>query len=97
MSPQDRRSFLKTTALSAAGLALSHAIEPSNARGAGGPRLVTTNDGYKLRYEEAGSGKPLVCIPGWAQTGAPVKDQLSRPSDRYRVITLELRGHGEAR
>ncbi len=64
MNPQDRRCFLKTTALSAAGLALSHVIEPSNARGAGGPGFVTTNDGYKLRYEEAGSGKPLVCIPG---------------------------------
>src|SRR3989454_8211185 len=38
MSPQDRRSFLKRTTLSAAALALSHLIEPSNARGAGGPR-----------------------------------------------------------
>src|SRR6059036_3263016 len=96
MNPQDRRCFLKTTALSAAGLALSHVIEPSNARGAGGPGFVTTNDGYKLRYEEAGSGKPLVCIPGWSQTAAQFKDQVSGLGDRYRVIAVDMRGHGES-
>jgi len=81
MSPQDRRSFLKTTTLSAAALALSHLIEPSDARGAGGPGFVTTNDGSKLRYEEAGSGKPLVCIPGWSQTAAQFKQQLTGLND----------------
>ena len=96
MSPQDRRSFLTTTALSAAGLALSHVVEPSNARGAGGPGFVTTNDGYKLRYEEAGSGKPLVCIPGWSQTAAQFKHQLTGLNDRYRVIAVDMRGHGES-
>src|SRR6058998_3881616 len=96
MSPQDRRSFLKTTTLSAAALALPHLIEPSHARGAGGPGFVTTNDGYKLRYEEAGSGKPLVCIPGWSQTAAQWKHQVSGLSDRYRVIAVDMRGHGES-
>src|SRR5947208_12575276 len=96
MNPQDRRCFLKTAALSAAGLALSHVIEPSNARGAGGPGFVTTNDGYKLRYEEAGSGKPLVCIPGWSQTAAQFKHQLTGLNDRYRVIAVDMRGHGES-
>src|SRR6266480_3345561 len=96
MSPQDRRSFLTTTALSAAGLALSHVVEPSNARGAGGPGFVTTSDGYKLRYEEAGSGKPLVCIPGWSQTAAQFKHQLTGLGDRYRVIAVDMRGHGES-
>src|SRR5438552_1232475 len=95
MSPQDRRSFLKTTTLSAAALALPHLIEPSHARGAGGPGFVTTNDGYKLRYEEAGSGKPLVCIPGWSQTAAQFKHQLTGLNDRYRVIAVDMRGHGE--
>src|SRR5437773_2333712 len=87
MSPQDRCSFLKTTTLSAAALALPHLIEPSHARGAGGLGFVTTNDGYKLRYEEAGSGKPLVCIPGWSQTAAQFKHQLTGLNDRYRVIS----------
>ena len=96
MSPQDRRSFLTTTALSAGALALSHVIAPSNARGAGGPGFVTTSDGYKLRYEDAGSGKPLVCIPGWSQTAAQFKHQLTGLSDRYRVLAVDMRGHGES-
>jgi non-heme chloroperoxidase len=96
MSEQDRRSFLKTAAASAAALAISHLIEPSGAWGAAGPGVVTTNDGYKLRYQEAGSGKPLVCIPGWSQTAAQFKHQLSGLSDRYRVIAVDMRGHGES-
>src|SRR2546429_8713270 len=95
MSPQDRRSFLTTTALSAAGLALSHVLEPSNARGDGGPGFVTTSDGYKLRYEEAGSGEPLARIPGWSQTAAQFKHQLTGPGDRYRAAAVDMRGHGE--
>jgi hypothetical protein len=31
---------------------------------------VTTSDGVRLHYLEAGSGKPLVMIPGWSQTAA---------------------------
>src|SRR2546426_6650494 len=62
MSPQDRRSFLKTTTLSAAARALSHLIEPCNAPGAGGPGHATTNDGYKRRYAEAGPGTPLARV-----------------------------------
>ncbi|WP_197060741.1 alpha/beta fold hydrolase [Rahnella sp. WP5] len=30
----------------------------------------TTSDGVKLRYWEAGKGKPLVFVPGWAANGA---------------------------
>jgi len=58
--------------------------------------MVVTNDGVTLRYEEAGSGKTLVCIPGWSQTAAQFKHQLSGLSDRYRVIAVDMRGHGES-
>ncbi len=57
---------------------------------------LTTSDGVRLRYEEAGSGAPLVLIPGWSQTAAQFKHQLAGLSDRYRVIALDLRGHGES-
>ncbi|MBI3526375.1 MAG: alpha/beta hydrolase [Betaproteobacteria bacterium] len=56
----------------------------------------TTNDGYRLHYIEAGSGKPLVMIPGWSQTAAQFKYQIEGLSDRYRVIALDMRGHGES-
>ena len=56
----------------------------------------TTNDGHRLHYIEAGSGKPLVMIPGWSQTAAQFKHQIEGLSDKYRVIALDMRGHGES-
>jgi pimeloyl-ACP methyl ester carboxylesterase len=56
----------------------------------------TTNDGYRLHYIEAGSGKPLVMIPGWSQTAAQFRHQIEGLSDKYRVIALDMRGHGES-
>jgi len=94
MTPQDRRTFIKAAAASAAAVAFSRVGTPQPTAAATGS--VTTNDGITLRYEEAGSGKPLVCIPGWSQTAAQFKYQLSGLSDRYRVIAVDMRGHGES-
>ena len=56
----------------------------------------TTSDGVKLHYREAGKGQPVVMIPGWSQTAAQFKHQLSGLSDKYRVIAIDMRGHGES-
>jgi pimeloyl-ACP methyl ester carboxylesterase len=56
----------------------------------------TTSDGVRIHYVEAGSGKPLVMIPGWSQTAAQFRHQVEGLSDRYRVIALDMRGHGES-
>jgi len=56
----------------------------------------TTSDGVRLHYMEAGSGKPLVMIPGWSQTAAQFRHQLEGLSDRYHVIAIDMRGHGES-
>ena len=94
MTPQDRRTFIKAAAASAAAVAFSRVATPQPTAAATGS--VTTNDGITLRYEEAGSGKPLVCIPGWSQTAAQFKYQLSGLSDRYRVIAVDMRVDQEA-
>ncbi len=57
---------------------------------------VTTNDGVSLYYLEAGSGKPILMIPGWSQTAEQFKHQITGLSDRYRVIAVDMRGHGES-
>ena len=57
---------------------------------------VTTSDGVRLHYLEAGSGKPLVLIPGWSQTAAMYQHQLDGLGQSYRVIALDMRGHGES-
>jgi non-heme chloroperoxidase len=57
---------------------------------------ITTSDGVSLYYLEAGSGKPILMIPGWSQTAEQFRHQLEGLSDRYRVIAVDLRGHGES-
>src|ERR1700716_719206 len=55
-----------------------------------------TNDGVRLHYLEAGAGKPLVLVHGFSQTAEQFKFQIEGLRDRYRVIALDLRGHGES-
>jgi non-heme chloroperoxidase len=57
---------------------------------------VTTSDGVRLCYLEAGAGKPILMIPGWSQTAEQFRHQIDGLSDRYRVIALDMRGHGES-
>ena len=57
---------------------------------------VTTNDGVRLHYVEAGAGRPVAMIPGWSQPATQFKYQLAGLHDRYRLIALEMRGHGES-
>jgi hypothetical protein len=92
-----RRNFLKAGAAGAvltlgAGCAsMAHTQSVSSGDG-----YVTTRDGMLLHYIARGSGKPLVLIPGWAQTAAMFREQLSGLSSRYQVIALDMRGHGES-
>lgn len=59
-------------------------------------RYVTTSDGVRLHYLEAGTGKPLVLIHGWSQCAEEFKHQIAGLSDRYRVIAIDQRGHGDS-
>lgn len=59
-------------------------------------RSITTADGVRLNVLQAGRGKPLVLIPGWSQTAAQFRRQLEGLSDRYRVIAIDMRGHGDS-
>jgi non-heme chloroperoxidase len=58
-------------------------------------KSFTTNDGVTLHYTEAGSGQTIVLIPGWSQSAAEFRHQMAL-ADRYHLIVLELRGHGES-
>jgi pimeloyl-ACP methyl ester carboxylesterase len=95
-----RRDLVK----GAGALALGAAVGSAQALGARAARAqapgevgeVTTSDGVKLHYLEAGSGKPILMIPGWSQTAEQFKHQITGLSDRYRVIAVDMRGHGES-
>jgi non-heme chloroperoxidase len=61
-----------------------------------GQRSVMTGDGVRLNVLEAGSGRPLVMIPGWSQTAAQWRRQLEGLSGRYRTLAIDMRGHGDS-
>ncbi|MGI4742111.1 MAG: alpha/beta fold hydrolase [Janthinobacterium lividum] len=55
-----------------------------------------TVNGVRLHYVAGGSGRPLVCLPGWPQTWYsfhPVAQELAR---HYQVILVDLRGMGSS-
>jgi pimeloyl-ACP methyl ester carboxylesterase len=54
---------------------------------------VTTPDGVKLHYEEAGSGTPIVFVHEFAGDLRSWDPQLSHFSRRYRCIAYNARGY----
>lgn len=57
---------------------------------------LAVSDGVRLSYLEAGAGRPLVMVPGWSQTAEQFRHQIEGLSSKYRVIALDMRGHGES-
>ncbi|CDG33147.1 Putative peroxidase [Parasaccharibacter apium] len=57
---------------------------------------ITTSDRVKLHYEDHGQGRPLVMIHGWTFSSRFFHRNVGSFAKQYRVITLDLRGHGES-
>ena len=56
-----------------------------------------TSNGVKLAYDERGSGSPaLVFIHGWTCNRSFFAPQVEHFAKRYRVVSVDLRGHGES-
>ena len=55
-----------------------------------------TNDALKLHYETAGAGPPVLFMHGYTSTIALWRDQVPVFSPHYRLICMDLRGHGES-
>ncbi len=53
---------------------------------------LTTDDGVKLHYEEAGSGTPVVFVHEFAGDSRSWEPQLRHFSRRYRIIAYNARG-----
>lgn len=58
------------------------------------PSIVS--NGVRLHYEVAGSGDPLVLVHGLGSSARDWQNQVDALSDKYRVVTLDLRGHGQS-
>lgn len=54
----------------------------------------TTSDGVRIHYEEQGEGPALVMVHGWTANMSFFDRQVDALSEKYRIIRLDLRGHG---
>ncbi len=55
--------------------------------------MLTTDDGVRLHYEEAGSGTPIVFVHEFAGDSRSWEPQLRHFSRRYRCIAYNARGY----
>lgn len=55
---------------------------------------VLSRDGVPVVYDSMGSGRPLVLIHGWSCDRSFWDDQRKAFGDDFRVIALDLGGHG---
>ncbi len=55
--------------------------------------FVENPGGVTIHYEDAGSGPALVLVHGWSMSGRVFAFQ-EELADAYRLITVDLRGHG---
>lgn len=61
------------------------------------PSSVARSGGVRIAYESVGTGSPaLLFIPGVFQDRSYFAPQQRHFSGRRRVVTLDLRGHGES-
>src|SRR5256712_8036224 len=51
-------------------------------------------NGLKLYYETHGTGRPLILLHGGLGSGEMFGPILPTLSERHRVITVDLQGHG---
>lgn len=57
---------------------------------------VSTDDGAQLHVEEWGSGPPIVFVHGLALDHRTWHHQYLALADRYRLVGIDLRGHGRS-
>lgn len=53
-----------------------------------------TSDGVKLSYWEAGTGEPLVFVPGWSGNGAQYINVMYLLRNKYHIYVLDPRNQG---
>ena len=56
---------------------------------------ILIND-FRMSYEDVGQGRPAILIHGYPLNRAIWAPQIQELSSRYRLITPDLRGHGDS-
>ena len=63
---------------------------------AAGPSAAATVDGMNIHWTSKGSGPAIVLVHGWTCDETSWKENVPELSAKYRVITLDLPGHGKS-
>jgi non-heme chloroperoxidase len=58
--------------------------------------LIEVEPGIRVSYQDRGSGRPIVFVHGWGGSGDVWDYQVLDLADRFRCITIDLRGHGDS-
>jgi pimeloyl-ACP methyl ester carboxylesterase len=57
---------------------------------------LETKDGAKIYYEDHGKGQPIVLVHGWICSSKFWQKNAPELAKIFRVVTLDLRGHGNS-
>jgi len=57
---------------------------------------LETKDGAKIYYEDQGKGQPIVLVHGWTCSSKFWQKNAPDLAKDFRVVTLDLRGHGNS-
>lgn len=57
---------------------------------------TTAQDGATIHYEVRGEGAPVILVHGITESSCTWEPITERLAGKYRVVTLDLRGHGES-
>ena len=58
--------------------------------------FIATDDGTRLAYHQYGSGEPILFMHGGFVSSKEWRPQVAALQDRWRLIVVDLRGHGES-
>jgi non-heme chloroperoxidase len=58
--------------------------------------FIKTSDGVRIHYLEAGTGRPIVFIPGWTMPAWIWQKQIDEFSKHYHVIAVDPRSQGKS-
>lgn len=58
--------------------------------------FIKTPDGAHIYYEVEGEGQPIMLIHGWSANSKFYAKNVEGLKDKYKVVTIDLRGHGKS-
>jgi pimeloyl-ACP methyl ester carboxylesterase len=57
---------------------------------------LETEDGAKIYYEDRGEGQPILLVHGWMCSSRFWQKNVPALAQKFRVLTMDLRGHGNS-